>query len=315
MSINEQVSFVFEDQIAKKVKRVPARATEFWAHFNRQSATVKTDIATHINETIVDTLLNESVRPHIDLLKKSALVLVLRGVNFNQGQNPEDMVSLRIYFDGQRLITVTNRHMESIRLVYHETANPEFEYHNTHDVFFEIINQVLTRIEKYIATLVSEIERIEDDFDDDGKITPHELNELRRKSSKLWRHLLPQQETLRKLSTATLAWLSDEEQHYLNHFFNTMSIQIEELNLIKERCELISNQVNTVVNQRINKNLYIISIISAVFIPLTFVAGLFGINVGGIPGSENPNAFLYFCLYMLGIGAVQAVILKWLKWY
>ena len=63
-----------------------------------------------------------------------------------------------------------------------------------------------------------------------------------------------------------------------------------------------------------NKTLYILSIITAIFLPLGLITGLLGINVGGIPGSENPFAFVFVCLMLLAIVAGQVLIFRRIHW-
>ena len=54
---------------------------------------------------------------------------------------------------------------------------------------------------------------------------------------------------------------------------------------------------------------------SEIFLPLGFLTGLLGFNVGGIPGAENPWAFLLFLLFLVGIVAVQILLFKLKKWF
>ena len=53
-----------------------------------------------------------------------------------------------------------------------------------------------------------------------------------------------------------------------------------------------------------NKNLYLISIIAAIFLPLGFLTGLLGINVGGIPGTDVTWAFWAVCALLAALGAL-----------
>lgn len=60
--------------------------------------------------------------------------------------------------------------------------------------------------------------------------------------------------------------------------------------------------------------MYILSIIAAIFLPLGFITGLLGINVGGIPWAENTNGFLLTALCIGVIVAFEIVLFKLLKW-
>ena len=63
-----------------------------------------------------------------------------------------------------------------------------------------------------------------------------------------------------------------------------------------------------------NKTMYILSVLAEFFLPITFVTGLLGINVGGIPGSEDPWAFTMVCLTLTSAGRLPVGIFRWLKW-
>jgi zinc transporter len=58
----------------------------------------------------------------------------------------------------------------------------------------------------------------------------------------------------------------------------------------------------------------VLAIISAIFLPLAFLTGLLGINIGGMPGVENDYAFWIFCITMIGCLFVELLIFRKLKW-
>jgi zinc transporter len=60
--------------------------------------------------------------------------------------------------------------------------------------------------------------------------------------------------------------------------------------------------------------MYLLSIISAIFLPLGFFTGLLGVNVGGIPGTENPNAFYIFSGFLVVVVILQFIYFRKKKW-
>jgi len=89
---------------------------------------------------------------------------------------------------------------------------------------------------------------------------------------------------------------------------------IEELDTIRDKVILIQEELANRLSDQMNKKMYILSIISAVFLPLTFLTGLLGINIGGIPGAQNDNAFYVFSAILILIVTVQYVIFKKKRW-
>ena len=63
-----------------------------------------------------------------------------------------------------------------------------------------------------------------------------------------------------------------------------------------------------------NKTMYVLSIVAGIFLPLGLLTGLLGINVGGIPGTEHPLAFMLVCVLLLIIAGGLVWLFKRMKW-
>jgi zinc transporter len=85
---------------------------------------------------------------------------------------------------------------------------------------------------------------------------------------------------------------------------------LEDLDAAREHATLLQEEVFSVQNEAINDRMYLLAMISALFLPLGFLTGLFGINVGGLPGVEDPAGFWWF---MAGIGVVSVGVLLWMR--
>ena len=90
---------------------------------------------------------------------------------------------------------------------------------------------------------------------------------------------------------------------------------VEELDAIRERAQIVKDELANMIADRLNKNTYILSVIAAIFLPLGFLTGLLGVNIGGIPGVNSPIAFAVFCLLLTILVAVQVIIFRKLKWF
>ena len=90
---------------------------------------------------------------------------------------------------------------------------------------------------------------------------------------------------------------------------------VEDLDTIRERAQIVKDELSNMLSDRLNKNLYILSVIAAIFLPLGFLTGLLGINIGGVPGSDNPNAFWIFNAGLLVLISLQIWLFRKLKWF
>jgi zinc transporter len=63
-----------------------------------------------------------------------------------------------------------------------------------------------------------------------------------------------------------------------------------------------------------NKAMYLLSIIAAIFLPLGLLTGLLGINVGGIPGTDSKWAFTLVTVVLVSLAIILVAWFKKIKW-
>ena len=84
----------------------------------------------------------------------------------------------------------------------------------------------------------------------------------------------------------------------------------ELLDAIRDRAQVVQDQVMDTRAEQMNKQMLLLSVVAAIFLPLGFITGLLGINVGGMPGADNPAAFW---IVSGGILVLSAVLI-WIFW-
>ncbi|TQV75556.1 hypothetical protein FLL45_11620 [Aliikangiella marina] len=286
-----------------------------WSHFDRETRNLDAIVELGAEPNDAASLLEETTRPHVHRTNNNGIILFLRAINLNPNSEPEDMVSLRFWCNGERLITVMNRKVQAVAMVKEKILSNSNRTLKIPDIFVEIIHQTMLRIETHVTKLSEKIEFLEEQIDKNQPVQQSDVMDLKRSTSRLWRFMYPQLDSLKKLSATDLAWMSDNLKYSLKEFVDLMSYYNEELILIKERCEILSNEITSNINDKVNRNLYIISIISVIFLPLGFITGLLGINVGGIPAASSEDGFLYVMIIMGVIFIGQLLLLKIFKWF
>jgi len=128
-------------------------------------------------------------------------------------------------------------------------------------------------------------------------------------------HMSPQKDAVFQLKSAELSWISDVQRRQLNEYYNYVLRYVEDLDTIRERAQIVKDELASLLSDRLNKNTYVLSVIAAIFLPLGFLTGLLGINIGGIPGTESSIAFTVFCVMLTIVVAVQIWVFKKLKWF
>ena len=140
------------------------------------------------------------------------------------------------------------------------------------------------------------------------------LLQLRRRAASLRRFLAPQRDIYAQLTRNQLPWFVADDTDYWNELNNRLTRYLEELELSRERVSLVLEAESRRMDQRMNRTLYRFGIIAGVFLPMTFLTGLLGINVGGIPGADSPYGFALVCLLMVTVALGQWWLLRRLRW-
>ena len=109
-------------------------------------------------------------------------------------------------------------------------------------------------------------------------------------------------------------WLSDTDRSRLRESADRTTRFVEELDLVRERAIVIQEDLSSRLSEKMDRTMYVLSIVSAIFLPLGFLTGLLGINIGGIPGADYGGAFFVFCALLVGIVGFQIWLFKSKKW-
>ena len=257
-----------------------------------------------LDVVVVEALLAPDPRPR-SLVVGDGLLVVLRGVNVNAGADPEDMVSLRMWLEQGRVITLRHRPIAAIQDVAAQlrTGNGPLD---TGDVLHEITRRVLDRIGGTVQGIEDAVDALEEQLvTAESRSLRTRLSELRRDSIALRRYLAPQRETIGHLFSERVSWLSEIHRARLREAADRATRYVEALDAARERAAVTSEELSNRLAEQMNHTMYVLSVVAAIFMPLGLLTGLLGINVGGIPGTDSPWAFTLVTLGLLGLGFAQ----------
>lgn len=177
-----------------------------------------------------------------------------------------------------------------------------------------LIEYIANRIGDLVDSIDEDLTGIETDLSEDNiKLVQQHLSATRRQTAAIRRYLAPQREALSELHLSQMH-LSDEEAYNLHYQTDRITHYVEELDLGRERALVLQGDLMNLLAERQNARMYLLSIVAAIFLPLSFLTGVFGMNVAGLPGIENPNAFNILAIAMLFLGLALIGYMRWKKW-
>jgi zinc transporter len=142
-----------------------------------------------------------------------------------------------------------------------------------------------------------------------------ELNKLRRVIIALRRYLAPQRDALSRMMNIKVGWMSERDILHLREEADRVTRYVEDLDAARERAAITQEELGNRLSEQLNTRMYVLSVVAAIFLPLGFLTGLFGINVGGIPMAENPQGFIDILLLLLLISGIQVLLFRWRRWF
>ena len=286
-----------------------------WLHFNFELPGVEEWLrrGSNLNELAVDALISEETRPRA-ITFGDELLLALRGVNLNPGSDPEDMVSIRLWTDGKRVISSRRRRLLSAMDVVERIEAGKGPV-DAGELLVDLIDRIVRRMSDTVDNFEDEVSALEDRVLSGAASTlRYDLALLRKQTIALRRYLAPQREALNRLVMEKLSWLSSSYQMQLREISDRLVRHIEDIDAVRERAALAQEELLSLVSEQMNERMYVLSMVAAVFLPLGFFTGLMGINVGGMPGVEDNEAFWVVVALCVAVMLVLAVVFRWKKW-
>ena len=104
---------------------------------------------------------------------------------------------------------------------------------------------------------------------------------------RLQRLLAPEPAALFRLLNRPPAWLTERDLSELRHSAEELSAAVADCVALVERVRLLQEELTALLTERTNRTLFILTVVTVLALPLTIIPGLFGMNVAGIPFSEQ----------------------------
>ena len=286
-----------------------------WVHLDYSSRNTQKWLTqkSGLDAVITEALSEEDSRPRCTMFQEG-LLLSLRGVNMNPGSDPEDMVGIRIWLEKNRIISTSRRKLLSISDV-EELLDKGIGPETTSEFMVLISGRLMERMEHVIDDLEDSVADLEDQVLTEERMQLRSsLAALRRQAISLRRYLSPQREALSRLLIEKIPWLDETDRIRLREISDQLIRYLEDLDEARDRAAVTQEELVNRLSEQLNNKMYLLSIVAAIFLPLGFLTGLLGINVGGIPGADSKLGFTGFVLILVVVVVIQFWFFKKKKW-
>lgn len=263
-----------------------------WLHFDLANAhSVRwLERHAHLPDTFFEAL-GSPVRSTRVERAGSALVAVVNDVVFDFDFDPGDLTTLWVCLESHLIVTGRQRRLRSIDALRQrirdgqQMASPmellENLLREQCDVLTDIVRQVTHRTDAIEDRLLA------------GRNSTQRttLGEMRRLLVRLRRLMAPEPSSLFRMLQHPPAWIAAADLQALREVNEEFLVVLSDMASLQERIKLLQEEVAAGVNEATGRSLFMLTVMTVLALPINILAGLFGMNVGGIPLADDPHGF------------------------
>ncbi len=290
-----------------------------WLHFSLADVRAKKWIKAcprlpdRAREILLDT------DPHIRLESiDNGFAGVLGDFHFEFDNDPDRLGVMRLYIDEDVVITAR---LQALKVA--DQLRSQLRQGLTVPSTLRLVVQFVEDFAETVSTIIAGQSDLVDEVED--RILKNrflresgDLGSVRRLVTRLRRHLGAQRNALAHQAHLAPAWWNEEDAEALRRAIERLESLSLDLESIQERARLLQEELGSRTFEATNRNLYIVSLFTAVFLPLTLITGItgiFGMNVGGLPWLEEAGGFLWVSGLMVLTLITSLVLLYWRRFF
>lgn len=180
---------------------------------------------------------------------------------------------------------------------------------------YKLLEAIIDNYYDVLDAVTMKIEELEERvFNDVSKEFFVEIEEQKRILIELRKVVFPVKELFNQLEKIKSDFIKEESKYYFSDLKDSCLSVLDELDANKSVLEGLSNTYFAVQGQKMNEIMKVLTIVGSIFIPLTFLAGIYGMNFDYIPETKLENGYYYFWAIIITIAVLLLIYFKRKKW-
>ncbi len=265
-----------------------------------------------IPDVAASALAATETRPRCDRIDHGALIN-LRGPGNIDPVDSDRLVSIRLWVTARRVTSLSRRTLTATAEVARKMEAGQIQ--DPGDLVAAFARGISTQLDPEVAGLGDALDDAESDLE------PSRLYRLRRTIAQVRsqaigyrRFVAPDRDALRTLASLDFDWLAEDDRLHIVEAADRFARMTEELEAVRERAALLHEQITDLRAEQVDQRALYISIVAFIFLPLTFITGLLGMNVEGIPYAEHPGSFWAIAAFCVAVGIGVFAWFYWRHW-
>lgn len=284
-----------------------------WVHVNLAHAGTEKWLQRNLDlsEVFYESLHEGTKSTRIDYADDT-LIGVVNDVLFDFSYDASDIATLWLSASADIVVSARTKPLRSVDKLREAVKRGEI-YRSPVDLLIHLLRDEADVLINLVRTLASRIDSIEDRLltnrleQDRGMLGAH-----RRLLIRLQRLLAPEPAALFRLLNRPPVWMAESDVLDLRQSTEEFSTVLSDMSALQERIKLLQEEIAAQINEQTNKSLFVLTTVSVMALPINIIAGLFGMNVGGIPLSQDGSGF-WLIVAMVATFTIVAAMLVFRK--
>jgi len=316
--------FVHEHGDTRQVDRVdpawlqPDSQVTVWVDLSNPTEAegrILTDVF-HFHELSIEDALGEVLHPKIEPYD-GYLYIVLHAIDFQASQHEFKTHEVDFFLGDRFLVTVHDEHSRSIERLLHVCDKHDFILaEGTDAMLHRILDSIVDNYRPEVDKLEQRLDEVEQRiFEQSGTHDIRRILMLKRDVGSLRRVVTPQRDVVARLARREFPMIGEQVVYRFRDVYDHLVRLAEEASIFQDRVTGLLDAHLSFTSNRLNQVMKVLTIISTVFMPLTVLTGMFGMNVTlpSFPGGEHAQ-FWWLCGVMLLISGTLFWIFNRDRW-
>lgn len=285
-----------------------------WLHFSRSNTATEPWLLKHLDlpQAFFDTMRAESRSTRIEQ-EDDFLIAVLNDVLFAFSFDVSNVETTSICITPNLMITTCLRPLRSIDKL-RRLVRQGLTFSSPVELLSQLLQNQSSVLVDILRQSTSRVDQIEDKLLANRISTSRsELSSLRRVLVRLQRLLAPEPSAFFRLLNRPPEWITKDDLQDLRESAEEIAAAVSDTQALVERVKLIQEELVALLNERTGRTIYVLTVVTVLALPINMVAGLFGMNVGGIPLASDKLGFWSIVTILLALTGLLAYLAfgKW----
>jgi magnesium transporter len=187
--------------------------------------------------------------------------------------------------------------------------------HGPDYLLYTLMDAVIDHYFLIIETLGEKIESIEESlFGQSNDNTVLDILNLKKEALKIRRSIFPLREVVSKLEKAETNLVQDKMKNYFRDLYDHTIQVIETIEIYRDMLWGLMDMHMTNISNKMNEVMKVLTIVATIFIPLTFIAGIYGMNFENMPELKSEYGYPVFWGVIITLFSLMFYYFKRKKW-